>query len=70
MRTKIRGGSCMTYNRKSVLSSFAESKKQLVTAQIVSLTDKKEDKPGQDVVVLHLLSEDINFVKQTPELLH
>lgn len=60
----------MTYNRKSVLSNFAESKKQLVTGQIVFLTDKKEDKPGQDVVALHLLSEDINFVKQTPELLH
>lgn len=64
-----RGGSCMTCNRQSVLNSFAESKKKLVTAQLVFLADKKEDKPGQDVVSLHLLSEVTNFVKHNPELL-
>lgn len=41
-----RGGSCMLCNRKSLLNSFAESKKQLGTAQLVFLMDKKEEKPG------------------------
>lgn len=59
----------MTCNRQSVLNSFAESKKKLVTAQLEFLANKKEDKPGQDVVSLHLLSEDTNFVKHNPELL-
>lgn len=65
-----RGGICTTHSRKFVLNSFAESKKQLVTAQVVFPADKKEDKPGQDVASLSLLSEDINFIKHNPELLH
>lgn len=60
----------MTHSRKFVLNRFAESKKQLVTAQVVFPADKKEDKPGQDVVSLSILSEDINFIKHNPELLH
>lgn len=41
-----RGESCMPCNRKSVLNSSAEYKKQLGTAQLVFLMDKKEEKTG------------------------
>lgn len=52
------------------MNGLAEAKKQFVTAQHVFLTDKKDDKPEQDVVSIHLLSGDINLVKQSTELLH
>lgn len=41
-----RRGSCMPCDRKSVLNSSAESKKQLGTAQLVFLMDKEEEKTG------------------------
>lgn len=40
----------MTCSGKTALYSFVKPEKQLVTAQHVFLTDKKQDKIGQDVV--------------------